>query len=119
VKYLGRFHNESKAQELILLLESKGIPVYAVPFSIRWIGYLSTALHVYLDDQYPDACALLTDPEHQVRQPVDRATFEQLQATQWESTPLVKWSWIVVALAAAFFLASVLVVAGLAARFNH
>jgi hypothetical protein len=79
MRLLGNFHDPDERTRVANLLESHGVPVF-------WQGGLSFglsryALFVCLDEQYSDALALLTNENHEVRNPVNIEQFEKAERT--------------------------------------
>lgn len=77
MKLLATFNDEAQAWDLAITLRSKGILVHTsagqVPFLMR------TTLWAVLDEQYADALALLTNPQHVVNSGLSEAMLRQLQ----------------------------------------
>jgi hypothetical protein len=76
MKYLGVAKGSDEAGRIQDLLESRGIPVRIEKESmfrgVHGAGLVyASRIYVCLPSQYPDAVALLTDPNHQVANPVD------------------------------------------------
>ena len=67
-----------------LLLEQNGIPVFVSSANthnlLSHYAGVKKGLWVCLDMHYADAVALLTNPEHEVNEPVDIRDFEQVLA---------------------------------------
>ncbi len=79
MKLIHRTRSEPEAQQMRMLLEKKGIPVFVSNadsgriFGSTLPGLVS--LWVYLDDHLADAEALIADPEHEVAAPLDIEAF--------------------------------------------
>lgn len=81
MKLIYRTRSEPEAQQMRMLLEKKGIPVFVSNaesgriFGSTLPGLIS--LWVYLDEHLADAEALLADPNHEVATPLDIEAFYQ------------------------------------------
>ena len=94
------------------LLNNRGIATYARSIGGSRTGTaLGADIFVCLDAQLEDAVALLSDPEHEVAQPIDVAEFNQALATA-DVTPIAKWLVVPVALIVLLFAATVYVLNG-------
>lgn len=74
MRLLGDTGNREEALRQQALLRSRGIPSHLQ--SNRGRFQAKHLLWVSLDDQYEDALAVLSDPEHVVTAPVDIAEYE-------------------------------------------
>lgn len=94
MRLLAYVASRSEQARLVGLLQSRGIPVLGDEMpGIRYS--MQTALFVCIDEQYDDALALLTNPEHTVSAPVDVDAFWKASArTQPE---LLRWSLVTLA----------------------
>ncbi|MGD8785548.1 MAG: hypothetical protein PVG75_13980 [Thioalkalispiraceae bacterium] len=82
MKYVDKTATLDEANQIKTLLESRGIPAFvsnkryarlSPPFTPYYLG-----VFIYIDSQYEDALALINNPEHTVKQPVDVTEFYQL-----------------------------------------
>ena len=89
------------ATRILSLMHERGIPTWTE--STRLPGTqnpMELAVFVCIDDQFDDARALLVDPDHVVRDPVDVAEFEA-RAANVDLMPMLSWG---AAVAAVLFL---------------
>ena len=89
------------ATRILSLMHERGIPTWTE--STRLPGTqnpMEQAVFVCIDDQFDDARALLADPDHVVRDPVDVAEF-QARAAKVDLMPMLSWG---AAVAAVLFL---------------
>jgi len=96
MRLLTSVHDPSLAWDILSLLKDKGIPTYVkVTGFFNGFGVRRQQIFVCLDAHFEDAQALLRDPDHQVRHPVDVDAFD-LEA-QGVDGRQVKWGVIVLA----------------------
>lgn len=91
MKQLLQTMEKQELENARILLESRGIPVFVGnEHSANYAGLASPArqllLWVVLDEQWPDAVALLRDENHEVRAPVDVAEFYRQAEEQRRDT---------------------------------
>jgi hypothetical protein len=91
MKLLVQVYSSSECARIETLLNERGIATYARSIGGSRTGTaLGADIFVCIDAQLNDAMALLSDPEHEVAQPIDVAEFNQAVATA-DVTPIAKW----------------------------
>lgn len=108
MKLLGYVNDEAEATRVLGLLETKGIPTFRKWAGWRGIPAYRVAVFVCLDQQYPDALALMSDPDHVVANPVDVKEYDRL-AEAMGHAKVLKGALIALAIAVLVFVAFVLV----------
>jgi hypothetical protein len=90
MKFLTSVYDRNRAGEILGVLRDKGIPAFTKVAGSPWVAPYQIAIFVCIDAQYEDASAVLRNPEHLVKMPVDVAEFEELAKKQ-DVMPLIKW----------------------------
>ena len=73
MQLLSEIYGQEELQRLKALLESNGVPIFINSADARRVN--NFAIWAYIDAQFEDARALLSNPEHEVSEPVDVAAF--------------------------------------------
>jgi hypothetical protein len=104
MKFIGHVNGEESYQQVVGILRSRGIPVFTKYSGApaNWPTPYRSALYVVLDKHYEDAIALLRDPTHQVREPVDVQEHDKFIAAQETSPQILKWAIIFLAIVVLF-----------------
>ena len=113
MEFLVAAYTEEVAAEIKDLLDSKGIPTYAVAERMgRVSGHVRcTRVFVCLNNQLQDARAVLKDPEHVVTDPVDAQEYYTWADAQPLSGRLV-WGTALLVIGALIFVAVALYFSG-------
>lgn len=104
MKFIGHVNGTESDRQVAGMLRDRGIPVFAKYSGApaNWPTPYRAALYVVLDKHYEDAIALLADPTHQVREPVDVQQYDEFIASQETSPQTLKWALILLAIVALF-----------------
>lgn len=81
MRLLEYVSNASERDRITTLLESRGIPVFCQDNIPTIRNPTRGAVFVCINAQYEDAVALLTNEDHEVRQPVDVEEFRTAVST--------------------------------------
>jgi hypothetical protein len=87
---IAYYPDHAEARNAFNLLESRGVPTYLKNVGNR-VWRHRTALVVLFPEQVEDAVALLQDPDHEVRNPVDMELFRQVEASGESWDVMLKW----------------------------
>jgi len=93
-----------EAARVLGLLRNNGIATYSKAAGSPWIGPTRIAIFVHFDGQYDDAVALLRNPRHVVRNPIDIERFENASDAQ-SVAPILRWSVTALAVVVLFIIA--------------
>ena len=104
MKFIGHVNGKESYQQVAGMLRNRGIPVFAKYSGApaNWPTPYRAALYVVLDKHYEDAIALLSNPTHQVREPVDVQEYDEFIAAQETSPQILKWAVILLAIVVVF-----------------
>jgi hypothetical protein len=102
MKFIGHVHGKESYHQVVSRLRDRGIPTFSKYSGApsNWPTPHRAALYVVLDKHYEDALALLSDPTHQVREPVDVREYDTFISAQETSPLILKWALILVAIVA-------------------
>ena len=107
MKLLTQVFSNAERARVEDLLNERGIPTYARGTGGSRTGTaLGSDIFVCVDAQFEDAVTLLTDPDHQVSQPIDVAEFKQ-DVARVGVGPIAKWLVLPVLALVALFAATV------------
>jgi hypothetical protein len=100
MKFIGHVNGEESYRHTVSMLRNRGIPVFTKYSGApaNWPTPYRAALYVVLDKHYEDAIALLGDPTHRVREPVDVQDYDEFISAQETSPLILKWALILLAI---------------------